>query len=119
MGGQNVPTDEAAENQSGDQYGGDGGGASVPTSPLPFGWVPSLRRDGASNERDTPPASEATIAREAERDENWLDEGLATLLVVTGIVLFVVPEPASSALGVALVATGLVVLLLNRVEPGG
>lgn len=39
-------------------------------------------------------------------DGSWWDEGLITGLVVVGLVLFIVPEPATSAIGVLLMATG-------------
>lgn len=39
-------------------------------------------------------------------DESWWEEGLATTLLVAGVVLFVFPEPITSTVGVALVVAG-------------
>lgn len=41
-----------------------------------------------------------------EGDGTWLDEGLITLLLVAGIVLFLFPEPATSGLGILLLLAG-------------
>ena len=49
----------------------------------------------------------------AAEDNGWWDEGLITLLLVVGVVLFVFPEPATSALGVLLIVAGLIAWLVD------
>lgn len=46
-------------------------------------------------------------------DGGLLEEGLITLLIVTGAVLFLIPEPATSAVGVLLLFVGAVAWLLD------
>lgn len=45
---------------------------------------------------------------DGETDGSWLDEGIITLLVVVGIVLFLIPEPGTSTLGLLLIGIGVV-----------
>ena len=47
---------------------------------------------------------------EATTDEEgtWLDEGLISLVLLAGVVLFFFPEPATSALGILLLGVGVV-----------
>lgn len=45
--------------------------------------------------------------REDDDDESWLDEGTIALLLVVGVALFLFPEPATSGIGVLLIAAGL------------
>ncbi|MFB6139792.1 MAG: hypothetical protein ABEJ26_05085 [Halosimplex sp.] len=55
---------------------------------------------------------------DAERDTGtWWDEGLITLLIVAGAILFVFPEPATSGLGVILLAVGILAWALDLVYP--
>ena len=42
--------------------------------------------------------------------------GLAPLLIVAGIVLFLFPEPATSTAGVLLIAGGVVLYIVNRIR---
>lgn len=39
-------------------------------------------------------------------DDTWLDEGIYTLLIVVGVVLFLFPEPGTSMVGVLLMLAG-------------
>lgn len=48
-----------------------------------------------------------------DTDDGWWDGGLITLLLVVGVVLFLFPEPATSALGIFLVVTGAVLWLVD------
>lgn len=41
-----------------------------------------------------------------ESDESWLDEGIIGTLLVVGVVLFLIPEPSTSALGILLIVIG-------------
>ena len=52
---------------------------------------------------------EIVYADGREGDDGWLGEGLGVALVLTGILLFVIPEPASSVTGLGLIVIGLVV----------
>lgn len=47
-------------------------------------------------------------------DDEWWETGVATLLIVLGAVLFLVPEPATSVAGILLVGTGVVLWLVDR-----
>lgn len=48
-----------------------------------------------------------------DTDDGWLGGGLVTLLLVAGIVLFLFPEPATSALGIFLVIAGAVLWVID------
>lgn len=48
-----------------------------------------------------------------DTDGSLWDEGLITLLIVAGAVLFLFPEPATSGLGVLLLSIGVVAWLLD------
>lgn len=79
----------------------------IPTFPYAWGggwgpgWLPGTEREERSDEiaRDEPATAD---------DDSWLDEGLIGLLLVTGVVLFLFPEPSTSALGILLIVTGLI-----------
>lgn len=58
-------------------------------------------------------ADEKHLTAEARDDDSWWDEGLVTLLLVAGVALFVFPEPATSALGLALIAVGVAFWVLD------
>jgi hypothetical protein len=45
----------------------------------------------------------------AAEDDGWLGEGIAGTLLLVGVVLFLFPEPATSALGIGLVTLGVLV----------
>ena len=51
----------------------------------------------------------------AEDDENgsWWDEGLIGTILLVGFVLFVIPEPATSGIGILLLATGVVLWIID------
>lgn len=59
------------------------------------------------------PGTDADDETVGEEDGTWLDEGLITLLLVAGVVLFLFPEPATSAVGILLLLTGGVLWLLD------
>lgn len=68
-----------------------------------------------ANEYDTPGEEyEHGVAENpSERAESWWEGGLATLLLVAGVLLFLFPEPATSGLGVLLILAGAVVWLID------
>jgi len=51
--------------------------------------------------------------RTDDDDDSLLGEGLAGLLLLAGIALFLFPEPATSGIGILLIATGVAVWLLD------
>lgn len=110
-----------------DQYTSDGvtddtffpsgvGGTLSPTSwgVWPGGDTVDADYDGTEGDR---PATDDGVSTAGEQDDEddgtWLDEGLIGLVLVVGVVLFLFPEPATSALGMALVAIGLVAWLVD------
>ncbi|USZ67995.1 hypothetical protein NGM10_14835 [Halorussus salilacus] len=50
----------------------------------------------------------------ATDDDGWLTEGAIGALIVAGVVLFVVPEPATTGLGTLLIVAGVVGWVVNR-----
>lgn len=48
-----------------------------------------------------------------EEDDSWWDLGLAGILLVAGVVLFLFPEPITSGIGVLLVVVGVIVWLAD------
>ncbi|GAA0662184.1 hypothetical protein ACFQDG_06910 [Natronoarchaeum mannanilyticum] len=62
-----------------------------------LGWP---YRSGSEGEADRPEE-----AHDAD-DDGWLDEGIIGTLLVVGVVLFLVPEPSTSALGILLIVIG-------------
>ncbi|WP_436910100.1 hypothetical protein [Halosimplex marinum] len=79
-------------------------------------WAPSLRSEPAT---DDPAMAEDRREDAATVDDEggWWDEGLITLLVVVGAVLFVVPEPATTGLGVLLLGAAVVAWLVDLTVP--
>ena len=85
---------------------------------VPFGWPTVFNRD-----RDNEAYREEEYAgyddentgyeRAGEDDDSWLDEGLIGLVLIAGVVLFLFPEPATSGLGVLLIAIGVVAWLID------
>lgn len=43
----------------------------------------------------------------------YTEEGIAALLILVGVVLFFFPEPATSAVGIALISVGVVVWIVD------
>lgn len=122
--------DDSREGYGSDDVGGRSGtssGSALPTPTIPWGWAPSSfrREDEVTNDADYD-----TVAPETERyrgegpddrradegrdrpsgneGESWLDEGLITLLIVGGALLFLFPEPATSAVGIVLLGVGII-----------
>lgn len=60
-------------------------------------------------ERTREPATDGHDGSEEtfkEFSQEYSEEGLATLLIVTGAILFVFPEPITSVVGIGLLLTG-------------
>ncbi|NEU58637.1 hypothetical protein [Halorussus sp. MSC15.2] len=53
-------------------------------------------------------SGDARAGRGDDRDESRVDEGLVTLFLVVGVILFVFPEPGTSVVGLFLVLVGTV-----------
>lgn len=66
-------------------------GGTLPVS-WPFGYGRSHDYEGEDRTNEA-----------AATDDSLLDEGLLTAMLVAGVLLFVFPEPATSALGAALI----------------
>ena len=58
-------------------------------------------------------ADDRTERRDTEKpeDEVFLDEELIPILLIAGVLLFLFPEPATSALGIVFVVIGVVLWL--------
>lgn len=105
---------------------GDDSGSSLfsYTGALPLG-LPSrrgseTRPDEYGDQPYDDPSGERTYergTRETRGEElgegSWWDEGLISLLLVVGIVLFLIPEPATSGLGILLVGAGVMLWLVG------
>jgi hypothetical protein len=118
--------DRYTSDQVTDDIGDDSGSSLFSyTGALPLG-LPSRR--GAETRPDEygdqpydDPSGEGTYdetgTRETRGEElgegSWWDEGLISLLLVVGIVLFLIPEPATSGLGILLVGAGVVLWLVD------
>lgn len=63
------------------------------------GYLPWYPRNTDPDEVASPPEDTATGG-------SWWGESLSSILLITGLVLFIFPEPATSALGVILMLAG-------------
>ena len=70
-------------------------------------WEPPADDDVAR--RTAASDDEMVYADGREGDDSWLGMGLASILVVSGVLLFLFPEPATSLLGIGLIVAGLAV----------
>lgn len=82
---------------------------------VPYGGVPTWPGWGTSEASE--PAPDEGVDYEDDAEGTWLDEGIITLVLIAGVVLFVIPEPATSGLGIGLVAFGLFLWLLDWLMP--
>ncbi|WP_227355413.1 hypothetical protein [Haladaptatus salinisoli] len=85
-------------------------------SAFPYGLSPLSRENvgGETVDEGTAPASETSTSDATEDDGgSWWDEGLISLLLIAGVVLFVIPEPATSAFGILLISVGVVAWLVD------
>ena len=51
----------------------------------------------------------------AEDDDSWWDEGLIGMLLIAGVVLFFIPEPTTSAIGIALIGVAVVAWIVDLI----
>ncbi|RDI70552.1 hypothetical protein [Halopelagius longus] len=128
--------DDSRYDDSRDDYGHDEmndrstSGSRLPVPTIPWGWAPASFRSG--DDHVTGDEDHDTVAPETERyrdegpnddrlageghddrpsgndGDSWLDEGLITLLIVGGALLFLFPEPATSAVGIVLLGIGII-----------
>ena len=110
-----------------DQYADDGtddnffptgaGGRFGGLTPSGWGiWPTSNTPDAGYTDRDVSEGTqrETEPVATGESDEgSWWDEGLIGTIIVAGFVLFVIPEPATSALGIFLMGIGVVLWIID------
>jgi hypothetical protein len=84
-----------------------------------FGWPPGLLGGGTADV-DRTAVDDHDGAHDGERvedeyaeDDSWLDEGLIGLTLIVGLVLFLFPEPATSAAGILLLLVGAIAWLAD------
>lgn len=78
-----------------------------------WGWMPLYQQDDT---RDTVPDDDSSnegVVTAQGGDGSRAIEGIATLLLIAGFILFLFPEPASSLLGIALILVGAVLWLID------
>ena len=89
------------------------------TPTFQYAWAPwsggqglrSFYGSGREDTVDEAPREEAN----AGANDSWWDEGLIGLLLVVGVVLFVFPEPSTSALGILLIVTGVLAWIIEAI----
>ncbi len=52
-------------------------------------------------------------AYRTDDEGTWLDEGLISLTIIAGVILFLIPEPATSGLGVFLIVAGAIAWVID------
>ncbi|MFC7079078.1 hypothetical protein [Halorussus caseinilyticus] len=62
---------------------------------------------------DETPRTDTATTDADEDDDSWLSEGLIGTFLLVGVALFFFPEPATSAVGIAMVAMGVVAWIAN------
>lgn len=113
-----MSSDRSRQGQPGEERGGpaseeptSGSGTRLPDY-VPFGWPDRFGR----GEETTPEGTERVGSygdevAPAVRGDDVVPEGIATLAILVGVVLFLVPEPITSLVGALLVAGGAAVVL--------
>lgn len=96
-----------------DRYGDDADDAdsTFPYPTVPFGWPANVFGTGPDDDYDrdyddTSYEQETPDRHATGEDDSWLDEGLIGLVLVAGLVLFLIPEPGTSAVGILLLVGG-------------
>lgn len=82
------------------------------TSPDEYGDHPSDDEPYGDQSFDDEPYGDRP-SDERTTDDSWVETGFITVLFVVGVVLFLIPEPATSGIGVVLIAAGVVLWLLD------
>ncbi len=115
-------TDDAYQDEYDDRtaYEGAYRGDSDSLFPYPasaFGWPPGILGGGVDEGRDDRARGGAyddeSYGDEYGEDESWLDEGIIAFTLVAGLVLFLFPEPATSAVGIVLLLVGSIAWLAD------
>jgi len=101
-------TDEAYDDRSNEAAKRDSMFGSFSYYPEFVGRWPFGAREAANPE--TADSEATTVGGE---EGGWWDEGLISLLIVAGVVLFLLPEPATSMVGIGLVLLGLFALAVD------
>ena len=95
------------------------------TGTLPLGWPGRTGREAGPDQYGDQPYDDEPYGEESYGEERydesskgpgegtWLDEGLIGLVLVAGLVLFLIPEPATSGIGVLLMGVGVVLWILD------
>lgn len=90
---------------------------------LPFGW-PAMFNQGTRDDdyredyddeygEDYERERQRDYERQEEGEGTWLDEGLISLVIVAGVILFLFPEPGTSALGIVLITAGVIAWVID------
>ncbi len=101
------PPDELYGGDRGDEY--DAAAQADGTRPSTGGTLPVSWPFGYGRDHDY--EGEGPVDDEA--DDSLLDEGVLAAMLVAGVLLFVFPEPATSALGAALVVAASIGWLID------
>lgn len=81
---------------------------------FPLGWPGRSGTERADKTYDDEPYEDReSVQATGNGNESWWDEGLISLLLLAGVVLFVIPEPATSGLGILLIGVGVVLWILD------
>lgn len=80
-----------------------------------YGWPPLYRQEDVDDTTDDAydDTYDETAVYGDEDEGSWWDEGLISLLIIAGVVLFFFPEPATSMLGIVLILIGAVAWLVD------
>lgn len=97
----------------------DGSRFALPYSRLPLGrsTFPFGRSSDRGEEYGAERYDEGASTSDASDEDggNWWDEGLIALLLVSGVILFLFPEPFTSTLGIVLIVVGSIAWLVDVV----
>lgn len=83
---------------------------SSPEGTWSWGWPSDYWWSAGEEVPDSVPAG---------KDDSWLDEGLFAFLIVVGLLLFVVPEPGTSVVGILFMVAGAIAWLFDTVTETG
>ena len=117
--------DRYTDDEYGDQTDDTGSSFFPYAGTLPLGWPGRTGREAGPDEYgdqpydDEPYGEESYDERRYEEsgeemgEGSWWDEGLISLILIAGVVLFLIPEPATSGIGILLIGAGVVLWLLD------
>lgn len=111
-----VHGDEPAKDQYTNQATDDTffpSGVGSTLSPSGWGlWPSNTAADAEYGDNEARGGPEARDTSETE-DEGWLTEGVISMVLVIGVALFLFPEPVTSAVGIGLIAVGVVAWVVD------